>query len=430
MSRRLILTSYLAAGGHYEAAWRHPSTDTASMHGIGWAIEAARRAEVAGIDAVMFGDSPMLYPSTERGGYYGVIPHDPIVAMTAVAMHTSTIGLVATASTTYSEPYNLARGLASLDHVSDGRAAWNVVTTSNAQAAANFGAEPHTEHAVRYERAAEFLEVVRALWRSWDEDAILADQASGQFLRAGSVRPINYNGKHFCVAGPLNTPRTPQTEPVLVQAGASQRGVDFGAGFAELIFTAQQNIGGAKQFYEAVKTSAIAQGRNPEDVRVLPGVIPIIADTEAAANDLVNSLQGHTDPATGLAALKSQLGLDLTEDQLDEPFPVLDVDRVGGAQSRAREVNDMVREGNLPLRQLLARLAGRGHRIFVGTPAQFADQAQAWFLGGACDGFTLLPPFHPAGFDVFLDEVMPELRRRGLVRAPESGKTLRERLRA
>jgi FMN-dependent oxidoreductase (nitrilotriacetate monooxygenase family) len=424
--RSMHLNLFVYPAGHHEAAWRHRESAPERVLDIGYYQELARQAERSAFDAVFFADGPSL-PDDVR--YAARFRLEPLTWMSAIAAATERIGLIGTASTTYTEPYNLARQFASLDHLSNGRAGWNIVTTSAPQAAANFGLDHHPVHAERYERAEEYLDVVSRLWDSWEDEALVADPASGTYADTGRIHEIAHVGRHFRVQGPLNLPRSPQGRPVYVQAGSSEDGRAFAARFAEAIFTAHQTLDGAQEFCTDIKARAQALGRDPDRLLVLPGISPFIGSTEREARALHEELNALTQPEYSLQHLRQLTGLDLRGYDLDGPFPRALVD--GGEErvfgSRFQVVLDIVDRENPTIRELCHRLAGaRGHRLVVGTPEQVADQMQTWFERGAADGFNVMPPHLTGGFDDFVEHVVPLLRERGLFRTAYQGSTLRE----
>jgi FMN-dependent oxidoreductase (nitrilotriacetate monooxygenase family) len=354
-----------------------------------------------------------------------------LTVLSALAVSTSRIGLIATASTTYTEPFNLARQFASIDHISNGRAAWNIVTSWLAAAARNFGGSGQLSHADRYARGEEFMKVVKALWDSWADDAVLDDRASGRYARPERIRPIDHRGDFYQVAGPLNLPRGPQGRPVLVQAGSSDTGRRFAARHADAVFTAHLEKRTAQEFYADLKALAVAEGRAPDQVLILPGLSPMIASTEAEAQRLTREVNELTDPEVGRKRLSARFGgHDFSRLALDRqltPADFPDPDTVEAARSRTAVIIDFVRREQPTLRQLLAYLAGaRGHFTMAGTPEQVADLIEDWFIDGAADGFNIMPPLLPAMLDVFNAAVIPLLQRRGLFRTEYEGKTLRE----
>jgi len=428
--RQLVLNLFIHPTGHHEASWRRPGAPTHRIHTASYYQELARRAEAAKLDAVFFADVPALGPQVEHGPAARL---EPITTLVAIAAATERIGLIATASTTFYEPYNLARLFASLDHLSGGRAGWNVVTTASAEAAGNFGHDEFPDPAQRYARAAEFVDAAVRLWDSWEDDALLDDRTAGRYADPARIHPAGVRGDHVRTAGALDVPRSPQGRPVLVQAGASNEGRGFAARIAEAVFTAHQTRGDAQAFYADVKARAAAEGRDPDHVRILPGISPFIASTQAEARALEQELNELTVPAYGLHQLSSLVGVTFREDQLDDPVPLelfADAgDVTDNARSRVQVVAGIVERERPTVRGLLHRLAGaRGHRTFVGTPRDVADTIEEWFTQGAADGFNVMPPALPDGLEVFADEVVPILQRRGLFRTEYTGTTLRDHL--
>ncbi len=425
-ARQLALNLFIYPAGHHEAAWRFRESDATRVLDISFYQELAQRAEAAKFDAIFFADGPSL-PENIR--YSSRIRFEPLTWLSAIAAVTQKIGLIATASTTYNQPYNLARLFASLDHLSHGRAGWNIVTTSDAGAAQNFGLPEHPPHAERYETAREFVDVVTKLWDSWEDDALVVDPDSGVFADSDKVHRIDHAGKHYRVRGPLNTSRSPQGRPVYVQAGSSEDGRGFAAQFAEAIFTAHQTIESARAFYADIKTRARQLGRNPDHIRVLPGISPFIGSTQAEADRLEAEIDDLIQPAASLEQLKRMIGVDLTGHDLDGPVPrhLIDINGARGEASRFKLVVDIVDREQPTIRQLIKRLAGaRGHWVLAGTPEKIAGAIQTWFETGAADGFNVMPPWLTGGFDAFVDEVVPILRKRGLFRDEYTGSTLRE----
>ena len=426
--RRLHLNLFIHGRGHHEAAWRHPSASSLPLTDIRYYIDLARKAEAGCFDSVFLADT------LAAGDDIASAPRiwlEPLTALAALAGATRRIGLIATCSTTYTEPFNLARQFASLDHITGGRVGWNIVTTWLATASGNFGAGGPTGHADRYERAEEYLRVVTALWDSWTDDAVLDDRAGGQYARPGTIRPINHHGAHYDVTGPLNIPRGPQGRPVFVQAGSSETGRRFAARHAEAVFTAQMEKTTAKEFYADLKRLAVGEGRSVDQVLILPGLSPVIGGTEAEAVRISRELNDLSDPEVGRKRLSGRFGgFDFSHLPLDKPlspedFP--DPATVEAARSRTEVIVGLVRREKPTLRQLLGYMAGaRGHFVTAGTPEQIADLIEDWFQDGAADGFNLMPPVLPAMLEVFIDEVVPLLRRRDLFRHEYDGETLRD----
>lgn len=426
--RQLSLNAFIYPAGHHEAAWRHRDAQPERTHDVSYFQQIAQTAERGKLDAIFFADGPALRHNV-RHNVGGV--HEPITLLTAIATVTERIGLIATASTTYYEPYNLARLFASLDHISRGRAGWNIVTTGTDLAAANFGLPAHPPHEERYGRAREFVTAAVKLWDSWEDDAIVLDPATGIYADTDRIHRIDYAGQYLRVRGPLNVPRGPQGYPVLVQAGASNEGRSFAGQYAEAIFTAHQRLQDAQAFYADVKSRVRAFGRDPEHVKILPGISPFIADTEQAAHELEDEFNALTIPEYGLAQLEDLTGTRLENLDVDGLVPselfAGAGDVTDNAHSRLQVIAGIVERERPTVRQLLHRLAGaRGHRVFAGTPEQVADTIEDWFTHRAADGFNVMPPYYPGGLEVFVDRVVPILQRRGLFRADYTGTTLRE----
>ncbi|AOZ03589.1 nitrilotriacetate monooxygenase [Cupriavidus sp. USMAHM13] len=429
--RQLHLGAFLQATGHHVAGWRHPGAQADAGQNFAHYARLARRAEAARFDAVFLADgvairgmSDATLPRTARAATF-----EPLTLLSALAAVTERIGLVATVSTTYNEPFHVARKFASLDHLSGGRAGWNVVTSWSDAEARNFNLEHHPEHADRYARAEEFVDVVNGLWDSWEDDALLYDKDSGLHFDSGKLHALEHRGAHFQVRGPLNVARPPQGHPVVVQAGSSEAGQELAARTAEVIFTAQQSLADAQAFYSGLKARLARYGRTPDQLKILPGVFPVVGRSEAEAQEKFEALQALIHPSVGLALLSQSLGgVDLSGYPLDGPLPD-DLPEPNGAKSRFQLVTGLARREGLTIRQLYLRVAtARGHWSIHGTPASIADQLQAWFEGGAADGFNIMPPWLPGGLDDFIDLVLPELRRRGLFRQEYEGRTLREHL--
>lgn len=423
--RQMNLNVFLMNAGHHEAAWRHPATEPHNITDIRYFERLAKLAEEAKFDSLFLADGLAVAKNVKHGSFVGLEPFTLLSALAAVTEH---IGLIGTVSTTYNEPFHVARKFASLDHISKGRAGWNIVTSGSELEANNFNSDSHLEHSKRYDRAREFLEVTTSLWDSWEDDAILINRESGQFADTDKVRAINHAGETFKVRGPLNIPRSPQGYPVLVQAGSSEDGKEFAAQYAEAIFTAQQTLAEAQQFYADVKGRLSKYGRLPEQLVILPGICPIIGQSESEAKEREQELNELTVPEYGLLQLSNMLQVDLFSYPLDGPLPPLPgIDQINGNKSRYQLVADLAHREKLTIRQLIHRLAGgRGHRTFAGTALQVADQLEEWFTGGASDGFNVMPPYLPGGLEEFAQQVIPELQRRGLFRTAYAGSTLRE----
>lgn len=426
--RQLHLNLFIQSRGHHEASWRHKDSSPLALTDIEYFRDVARRAEAGLFDSIFLADTLAL---TDTVAHAASTWLEPITTLGALAGSTTHIGLIATASTTYSEPFNLARQFGSLDHISGGRVGWNIVTSWLAAAARNYGGESLVSHDERYERGEEFVQVAKALWDSWADDAVLDDRASGHYARAERIRPIDHAGKFYKVAGPLNMPRGPQGRPVFVQAGSSETGRRFAARHAEAVFTAQMEKATAQEFYSDLKRLVVAEGRAPDQALILPGLSPVIAATETEAQRLARDLNDLTDPEVGRKRLSGRFGghdfshLPLDKPLVPEDFP--DPGTVQAARSRTEVIVGLVRREKPTLRQLLAYLAGaRGHFTTAGTPEQIADLIEDWFNDGAADGFNLMPPLLPSMLDVFVAEVIPLLQKRGLFRTAYEGRTLRD----
>jgi FMN-dependent oxidoreductase (nitrilotriacetate monooxygenase family) len=420
--RQMKLGLFFAPGGHHLAAWRHPN---AYPHGfdIKSYVTFAQTAERACFDMVFVAD---VYSLTPDGRHRDTLRFEPITLLSALAMVTSRIGLAATATTTYNEPYNVARQFASLDQISHGRAGWNIVTSSSNLEAYNFGYDAHPASENRYKIAHEFVDVVRGLWDSWDEDALPIDKANSTFFDPDKLHVLNHVGQHFKVRGPLTIPRSPQGQPVLVQAGSSDDGKTLAASVAEVIFTIQRDLAGAQVFYKDIKARAVAHGRNPQHAQVLPGVMPIIGRTRQEAQDRYEQLQALIHPDAGLNALSRTLGVDMSGANVDGPLPDVDVSKL---QSRAVGIVETARRERMTVREVYEKLVvSKGHRQLIGTAMDVADDLQEWFEEGGADGFNIMPAQMPDGLNDFADLVIPELQRRGLFRRTYEGTTLRQHL--
>lgn len=430
MTRQLHLNLFLMPRGHHESAWRHPDATPRALTDFDLYLQAARIAEAAKFDAVFLADA-VVGPT--NGGLVASGALEPITLLSALAAATSKIGLIGTASTTYSLPYTLARQFASLDHLSKGRAGWNIVTSWAPLAGLNYGRAQDASHAERYAIAEDFLQAVDALWRSYPAEAVLDDRAGGRYADQAQIRPVNHQGPHWQTRGPLNVPGSPQGRPVYIQAGQSDDGRAFAARWAEAIFTAHLTRDSAQAFYADVKSRAAAYGRKRSDIAVLPGLSAAVGSTEAEARRVWEELDALTSPEIGLARLSARFGghdfggvpLDRVLTRGDFPDPTL----VDASKSRAAGYVDLVVSEGLTLRQLLKRLAGaRGHFTIAGTPEKIADTIEDWFRSEAADGFNVMPPILYSQFEIFTAEVVPILRKRGLFRTDYTGTTLREHL--
>ncbi len=415
--------------GYHAGGWRHPAVPAAAAMDIDFYVHLARRAEQGLFDLLFLADGVALRQRDEPAGSLSRsnqnVELEPLTMLSAVAMMTKHIGLIATASTTYNEPYHVARKFGSLDHISRGRAGWNIVTSWSEAEAKNFNREHHLDYDTRYDRAAEFVDVVKGLWDSWDDDAFLHDKASGQFYDSARMHVLDHRGKHFQVRGPLTVARSPQGRPVLVQAGTSDQGQEIAAASADIVFAAQVELASAQAYYASVKDRLSRHGRAPGDVLLLPGLLPIVGRTEGEAQAKFQQLQDLIHPLVGLSQVYGPMG-DLSGFPLDGPVPEpIDPEM----RSRAAVLLEHARANNLTIRQLyLAASVGRGHRTVIGTPARIADSMQEWVEASAADGFNIVPSHLPVALDDFVELVIPELQRRGLFRTAYEGRTLRENL--
>ena len=426
--RRIHLNLFIHGRGHHEAAWRHPDASPLALTDIAYFQQLARRAEAGLFDSIFLADQLALPDDVANAPRNWL---EPITALAALAASTDRIGLIGTCSTTYTEPYNLARMFASLDHISHGRVGWNIVTSWLAAAAGNYGGAGQMGHAERYARADEFMDVVTALWDSWEDGVVADDRAGGHYADAAAIRAIGHSGPHYRVQGALNMPRGPQGRPVFVQAGSSESGRSFAARYAEAVFTAQMEKVTAQEFYADLKTRTTAAGRNPDQVIILPGLSPIVCATEAEAARLWEELSDLSDVEVGRKRLSGRFGgHDFSHLPLDRKLTAADFPdpaSVQAARSRTEVIIGLVLREGMTLRQLLRYLAGaRGHFVTLGTPEKIADLMEDWFTTRAADGFNLMPPVLPTMLDNFIDQVVPILQKRGLFRTAYEGPTLRD----
>ncbi|MFT4191081.1 MAG: LLM class flavin-dependent oxidoreductase [Comamonas sp.] len=424
--RQLHLNINILHSGFVPSAWRLPQADPYAFASVRHYIEVARIAEAAKLDAVFLADNASI---ADQIDFRPITALEPTVLLAAIATATTHIGVIGTASTSYNEPYNIARRFATLDHVSDGRAGWNIVTTADPGSAQNFGLDAVPEHARRYARADEFTEVVKALWDSWDDEAFVGDKASGVFTDPEGIRPIAHRGEFFKVQGPLNLPRPPQGRPVLVQAGASDDGRELAARHAEAVFSASQSFEESLAYGQGLKRRAEELGRGPDAVKVLAGLTTIIGATEAEALRRRDELVDLIPWSYSLKRLAGTLGISPERLKLDERLPD-DLPLPGGGNGNHtffRATLAHARRHGSTVRQLVYELAGGGgHRVIVGTPEQVADDIERWFKGGAADGFNLMPDALPDGLQAFTEGVVPLLQKRGIFRTEYAGTTLRD----
>jgi FMN-dependent oxidoreductase (nitrilotriacetate monooxygenase family) len=422
--RQLHLNVNLLHSGVYASAWRLPESDPRACFDVGHYVRVTQIAERGKLDAIFLADTPAV---TDRIDYRPFLSMEPTIVLATVAASTTHIGLIATASTTYNEPYNIARRFATLDLASGGRAGWNAVTTADAAASRNFGLPAVLEHKARYDRAKEFAEVVHALWDSWEDDAFVGDKASARFVDTSKVHPINHRGTYYSVAGPLNVSRSPQGRPVTVQAGGSSDGRDLAAAQADAVFTLAQTIEEGAAYARDLRARAAAYGRSGESIVILPGLATVIGSTEAEAKRRQDELWELVPIEYSLARLANTLQIDPALLELDKPLPDPLPLPANANHTMFQGTVNLARRGNLTVRQLLRALGGGvGHRIIVGTPDSIADDIEAWFRAGAADGFNLMPDVLPTGLEVFVETVVPILQSRGLFRKEYSGSTLRD----
>jgi alkanesulfonate monooxygenase len=426
--RQLHLGAFMRPVSIHTAWWRYPGAFPDANFNFSHLKRFARTLERGKFDAFFMADHlavlNMPTAALKRSGT--VTSFDPMILLPALAAVTERLGLIATGSTTFETPYLVARRFASLDHLSGGRAGWNVVTTSNPDSALNFGLDEHMEHGERYARAREFYDVVTGLWDSFADDAFIRDVESGVFFEPEKMHVLDHKGKYFKVRGPLNVARPVQGWPVIVQAGASEAGRQLAAETAEVVFAAGGAIEPARAFYADVKRRMPAVGRDPAHLKILPGALVITGETDQAAQDKKALLDSLVHPDSGLASLSIMLGHDASKFELDAPLP--DIPDTNASKSARERVIDLARRKNFTVRQLAQYVGGYAGAAFVGTPARIADQMQEWLETEACDGFNVMFPTVPAGLDEFVDQVVPELQRRGMFRTEYEGTTLREHL--
>lgn len=429
-ARQMSIGMNILGLGAHAHAWRAGEVPATAHTDVDYYRGIARLSEQGRLDAVFLADVPAV-GDLSRGSATFAGGLEPTVLLTAVASATQHIGVIATASTSYNDPFNLARRLATMDHVSRGRAAWNIVTSITDAAAQNFGQSRAALHASRYARAEEFVDTVRALWDSWAPGAIAGDAASGVFIAPGAVRAIAHAGAHFSVQGPSTVPRSPQGRPVLVQAGASSGGKALGARHADAIFTAQTTLAGAQAFYREMKQRAAGHRRDPDGLKIMPGLAVVLGGTEAQAKARQDALDAHVDEQAMVAQVAMRTGIPAAALQPDAELPWHLIDRSRGHEHGSHGFADahldLAWQEGLTVRQLARRILV-GHRLLVGTPEQVAESMALWFRSGAADGFNIMPDRFPSGAQAFVEHVVPLLRRRGIFRTDYHGPTLRDHL--
>ena len=432
---QLKLGAFLSTPGNHLAGWRHPDAVVETDMDFNWTMRLAQMAEAALYDCIFFQDTVAVAGSDAlkagdmtRTRLSRIVKLEPTTTLAALAVGTSRIGLIATATTTFNEPYNIARRFATIDHISNGRAGWNLVTSQIEDEAGNFSLDTHVDHAARYERAIEFYEVVAGLWDSWAEDAFLRDKESGVWFDIEKMKFLDHRGPHFSVRGPLNVSRTPQGRPIVAQAGSSEPGRELAARTADLVFTAQTELAAAQEFYADVKGRTARFGRTPDDIKVMPGITPVLGRTMAEAQEKYEYLQSLLPDEVALAALaRFTRGIDIFSYPLHGPMP--DLPEANSAKSRQKLIMDMARKGNLSLIETARSVsAAQGHRVLVGTAEYMADEMEEWLLKGGADGFNVICNYYPGPFQEFSEQVIPELQRRGIFRTAYEGATLRENL--
>ena len=423
-TRQMRLGVFVLGTGNHSAGWRWEGAFESGCN-VQVMQAIARIAERGRFDLYFISDGVVMDP-LDHPSFLNRF--EPLTLLSALSAVTSHIGLGATVSTSFSDPFTVARAFASLDHLSGGRAAWNVVTSANKVAPLNFSRGHLNEHDLRYEIANEFVDVVRGLWDCWDDGAIVADRSTGVFLDKSKVRPLDHKGRFFQVKGPLNIERPPQGHPLIIQAGGSPSGQDLSARTADIVFSVVNGDKvAAKTAYDSLKQRVVKHGRPPEHVTVLPGIMPIIADSDQQAKDELARLQSWLTPTNALALVSQRIGHDISGYPLDGPVP--DFPQTDGGQSFSRALLDLARREKMTLRDLYnVTAAARGHWVVYGTPTRIADIMEEWFSGGLADGFVVMPAYFPGAFDSFVDKVVPELQRRGLYKTEYTGNTLRELL--
>lgn len=415
--------------GHHLAAWRHPDVEPNDITNLQFYKKLAQTAERGKFDVIFVADSLTIMGEDMQYG-----PHiriDPFILLSALASVTEHIGLVPTVSTSYNEPFHVARKLSSLDHLSNGRAGWNVVTSSLDEEAQNFGRETHYDHSERYEIAQEFVELAKKLWDGWEDGAIIANKETGEYIDPNKLHHINHKGKYFSVKGPLNVPRSPQGYPVIVQAGASERGREFAAQTAEVFFTiSPSTLEEGQAAYADMKRRLVKNGRSEDDLKIMPGVVPFVGKTEEEAKEKYDTLQELILPQLGLTFLSKYVGADLSAFPLDGPLPELpEISEINMEKGRYQVLADLSKKEGLTIKELGRRFANnQGHLMVIGSAEQVADKLEEWFVNKACDGFNVKFPHFPGAVDDFVDLVIPELQKRGLFRTEYTGQTLRENL--
>jgi FMN-dependent oxidoreductase (nitrilotriacetate monooxygenase family) len=422
--RQMHLGVFVLGTGNHSAGWR---TEGAFTSGCSFPVlrNIASTAERGKFDLFFISDG-LIMETNDHPSFVSRL--EPLTLLSALSTVTTHVGLGATVSTSFGEPYHVARAFASLDHLSNGRAGWNVVTTTNNKAALNFSKQRLDAHDLRYEIASEFVDVVRGLWDCWDDGAVIADTKTGVYLDTSKIRALDHKGRFFSVKGPLNLERSPQGQPIIIQAGGSPAGQELSARSADLVFSVVNgDKDSAKAAYDSLKQRVVKHGRQLHELPILPGVMPIIGDTDAQAKEQLDRLQGWLTPTNALALVSARIGHDISGYPLDGPVP--EFPQTEGGQAFSRALLDMARREKMTLRDLYnVTAAARGHWVIYGTPKRIADIFEEWFMSGLADGFVIMPAYFPGAFDDFVDRVVPELQRRGLYRTEYAGTTLRSHL--
>src|SRR3954452_3794058 len=423
--RQMHLGVFVLGTGNHSAGWRMEGAFTSGCS-LPVLQNIASTAERGKFDLFFISDG-LLMEMNDHPSF--VSRFEPLTLLSALSALTTHVGLGATVSTSFGEPYHVARAFASLDHLSNGRAGWNVVTSANNKAALNFSKQRLDEHDLRYEIASEFVDVVRGLWDCWDDGAVIADTNTGVYLDTSKIRPLDHKGRFFSVKGPLNIERSPQGQPVIIQAGGSPAGQELSARSADLVFSVVNGDKvSAKTAYDSLKQRVVKHGRAPDELPILPGVMPIIGETDERAKEQLARLQSWLTPTNALALVSQRIGYDISGYPLDGPVPDFP-EKTERGQAFSTALLDMARREKMTLRDLYnITAAARGHWVICGTPKRIADTFEEWFSGGLADGFVIMPAYFPGAFDDFVDKVVPELQRRGLYRNEYVGTTLRSRL--
>jgi FMN-dependent oxidoreductase (nitrilotriacetate monooxygenase family) len=426
--RRLRLGAFMRPATIHTGAWRYPGAFPDANFNFAHLKRFAQTLERGRFDAFFMADHlAVLNMSTQAlKRSHTATSFEPLTLLSALAAVTGHIGLIATASTTFDEPYHVARRFASLDHLSGGRAGWNLVTTANPDAALNFGLDEHVEHGERYRRGREFFDVVTGLWDSWADDAFVRDVESGTFFDPARMHVLNHKGEHLSVRGPLNIARPVQGWPVIVQAGSSEAGRQIAAETAEAVFTAQKTLAEGQQFYADVKGRMAALGRDPEHLKILPAAFVVVGDSLDEAQEKRARLDSFVHYDSGIASLSIMLGHDVSGFDPDGPLP--EIPETNASKSSRERVVNWARRDNLTIRQLAQRVGGYSGLEMIGTPVMIADQMEQWLVEAGSDGFNVMFPYLPGGLDDFVDKVVPELQERGIFRREYEGVTLRENL--